>query len=888
MRKMYFVIFFICVTALSFSQEIKKGKIQFFKSYLNSKDSENRNNLPSTSVSSGEKFADFLLVDDNIYLSENDIKQVFECDVKNVSATSAEIFPENKPRIIKSDEKLKNIVSYNNLFYINIDAVSEFTQLKVFEKEISIPVFFIAFEDFKNNPSCGKMLDIYRETKSPQIQKKGVIGIRIIDKNGRYYIGSVLADSPAERAGLKSNDEIIGVDGKQTKELALDKIYEFIDGEPGTILNIKVISENKEISMDITRVKPDVVLYDNKTTDTLTREEKIKQHQERIIEILKARRKNRSNESIQKLEFPDKYLAKDTNKSVLAEYWFNIEGLQVSDLTNNPNFPYNPSKFLFLKSFEIPNGFAEDYGCRIRGYIIPKITGRYIFRITSDDFSELFLSMTSNPHEKKRICFVPGWTRYNQWDLYPEQKSEEIKLISGNKYYIEALFKEGWGGDHLIISWRLPNGEIESPIPNDVLMPFIENANLGNVISDNILSNKEKGNLLIKDDFDGDLSEIWKTDCWNRSIKDKLTFGESNNGINGSTCIYIENKELNDSYWYREIKVEPNELYLAECWIKEENVILKEGNIGANISILDTWEKSNIMTQVGDSEWKKVRLYFLAPETGIVQFACRLGYFASTVTGKAYFDNFRVFKPKPLIEGKHIDLFIDEELTRNISKDNLKKWVKNLDKYYKALVDLTGVKPFKGNKIAILSDNSHDYWATAGNPIRWNKKYISSELEKVNKGDDWSFGILHEISHDFDTEGFNWNGEMFSNIKMCYALERTDGWVKNHNGKKYHGIEMSKFYYDGVDNAYVNSIQKGKYHIDGHTYIFLRLKNEIGWEPFKRTFRYFNESKTNPRHPKDKYNLFMEKLSDYSGIDVRSKYSKDELDIIENKNPDFN
>jgi uncharacterized repeat protein (TIGR02543 family) len=57
------------------------------------------------------------------------------------------------------------------------------------------------------------------------------------------------------------------------------------------------------------------------------------------------------------------------------------------------------------------------------------------------------------------IASVPGWSNARECDKYPEQTSIEIPLAHGNRYYIEALHKEGGGGDHLAVGWTIPGNE---------------------------------------------------------------------------------------------------------------------------------------------------------------------------------------------------------------------------------------------------------------------------------------------------------------------------------------------------------------------------------------------------------------------------------------------
>ena len=90
----------------------------------------------------------------------------------------------------------------------------------------------------------------------------------------------------------------------------------------------------------------------------------------------------------------------------------------------------------------------------MRGYLTPTTTGDYWFWIASDDNGELWLSTDSNPDNKTRIAYVPGWTNPREWTWYAQQKSALIHLVAGTRYYVEALMKEGGGGDNLAVAWQ--------------------------------------------------------------------------------------------------------------------------------------------------------------------------------------------------------------------------------------------------------------------------------------------------------------------------------------------------------------------------------------------------------------------------------------------------
>ncbi|MGC8888187.1 MAG: lamin tail domain-containing protein [Verrucomicrobiia bacterium] len=157
----------------------------------------------------------------------------------------------------------------------------------------------------------------------------------------------------------------------------------------------------------------------------------------------------------------------------LREVYTGINGTAISDLTNSPSFPSSPSlEDLLTNYFEAPTDWNDNYGTRVRGLIIPPMTGNYIFWIASDDNSQLFLSTDDNPANKRLIASVNSWTSSREWTKEANQQSAPIRLTNGVRYYIEALQKEGGGGDNLAVGWQLPDGTLERPIPATRAIPY--------------------------------------------------------------------------------------------------------------------------------------------------------------------------------------------------------------------------------------------------------------------------------------------------------------------------------------------------------------------------------------------------------------------------------
>ncbi|MBC7507977.1 MAG: T9SS type A sorting domain-containing protein [Ferruginibacter sp.] len=154
--------------------------------------------------------------------------------------------------------------------------------------------------------------------------------------------------------------------------------------------------------------------------------------------------------------------------SISWDLWSNVAGHKISNIP----FDQTVSSSKNITAFQTPYYFADNYGSRVRGYVCVPQTGNYKFYIASDDDGELWLSTDADPLNKQKIAWLSGWSALNDYNKSPTQKSRQIYLRQGEKYYIEALHKEGNGGDHLSVAWELPDGTLESPIPGNRLVPF--------------------------------------------------------------------------------------------------------------------------------------------------------------------------------------------------------------------------------------------------------------------------------------------------------------------------------------------------------------------------------------------------------------------------------
>jgi carboxyl-terminal processing protease len=83
------------------------------------------------------------------------------------------------------------------------------------------------------------------------------IGAVMEQQNGNIVVTSVMKNSPAEKAGLKAQDQIVSVDGKSLDGVSVDKAAMMIRGPKGTKVELVVLrpSTNQQIHLTITRAE---------------------------------------------------------------------------------------------------------------------------------------------------------------------------------------------------------------------------------------------------------------------------------------------------------------------------------------------------------------------------------------------------------------------------------------------------------------------------------------------------------------------------------------------------------------------------------------------------------------------------------------------------------
>ena len=132
-------------------------------------------------------------------------------------------------------------------------------------------------------------------------------------------------------------------------------------------------------------------------------------------------------------------------------------GPSVDILSNSEKYKNDSyDNIAVIRSFEIDDFKKDNYGAEISGYLTPKQEADYIFYLSSNDHSELWLSSNEDTNKLERIAKRDGVTRFRDFDAGGSEstgRSVAIRLEAGKRYAIKALLREDTGLDHLSVSW---------------------------------------------------------------------------------------------------------------------------------------------------------------------------------------------------------------------------------------------------------------------------------------------------------------------------------------------------------------------------------------------------------------------------------------------------
>ncbi len=97
--------------------------------------------------------------------------------------------------------------------------------------------------------------DVFREMQVETSGHYGGIGVTITTRDKRVYIVSPFDDSPADKVGLKTGDEIVAVEGDSIAGKSLTEAVSRMRGVPGTPVRISILREGWSLPREFVLVR---------------------------------------------------------------------------------------------------------------------------------------------------------------------------------------------------------------------------------------------------------------------------------------------------------------------------------------------------------------------------------------------------------------------------------------------------------------------------------------------------------------------------------------------------------------------------------------------------------------------------------------------------------
>ncbi|OGY25374.1 MAG: hypothetical protein A2Z11_00775 [Candidatus Woykebacteria bacterium RBG_16_43_9] len=389
------------------------------------------------------------------------------------------------------------------------------------------------------------------------------------------------------------------------------------------------------------------------------------------------------------------------------------------------------------------------------------------------------------------------------------------------------------------------------------------------------------------EDGSGQMPSGWMTNSVDRTTLFQWITGSSDSQFvhSGMASAKIAATARTHARWWQDVPVTPFRAYWVKGWIKTENVTVAPGewqqDAGANLSV-GTGPVNRTNGILGTQDWQfKTMLAYATGSTLRVE--AGLGWYWGLTIGTAYFDDL-VVEPYDAPSGRHVVLALPPEDLAILGDPQ--PWIQKLDDAYDAMQGLVGQVPYEGAPIGYLATSP---WCGcgmgAGNPIIWPQPYIAGALPAVVSNNDLSFGPIHEMGHNFHSmdwkkyylSGGPINGEHWANFYLTYVADAlsakypTATFYQGAVGYVPIGQFPQKFYVEQHALPWINAGRTDweNMHNDVYTGLLYRLKNQIGWEPFRQTFRdYATLTGPPPATDLGKVELFAHLLSANAGVDV--------------------
>jgi len=99
-----------------------------------------------------------------------------------------------------------------------------------------------SLDEYSSYLTQDQLTDVYSQIEGNFVG----LGIELKSADGTLKIVRVIAGSPAERAGIRSNDRITAVDGRSVKEVSTDQAAEMLQGREGSVCDVVVVTPGED------------------------------------------------------------------------------------------------------------------------------------------------------------------------------------------------------------------------------------------------------------------------------------------------------------------------------------------------------------------------------------------------------------------------------------------------------------------------------------------------------------------------------------------------------------------------------------------------------------------------------------------------------------------
>lgn len=153
----------------------------------------------------------------------------------------------------------KELYEYLKTFSDVIDLVKKSYVDSVKDKEIVYAAIKGVLESLDPHSSF-LTPDMYKDMQTETKGEFGGIGIEITIKDGFPTVITPIEDTPAYKAGMKSGDHIIKIDGKPAKNIGLMDVVKMIRGQKGKTVTLTIMREGFTAPRDFKVVRDVIVV----------------------------------------------------------------------------------------------------------------------------------------------------------------------------------------------------------------------------------------------------------------------------------------------------------------------------------------------------------------------------------------------------------------------------------------------------------------------------------------------------------------------------------------------------------------------------------------------------------------------------------------------------